>query len=130
MSPEETAAFHSLFPRPPTRNFAMGRAFSDERPVHFADVLTELDHDARTLDVLQSVAQYRSFLGTPIFRQGRPIGVVGCGRRQVKPFTETQIKLLTTFADQAAIAIENAGLVAELEARNRDPRGIGPADRD
>ncbi len=56
----------------------------------------------------------------PIFRQGGPIGVVGCGRREVKPFTATQIELLETFADQAAIAIENVRLFNELETRNRD----------
>jgi two-component system, NtrC family, sensor kinase len=120
MSPQETAAFQSLFPRPPSRYFVMGRAFLDAKAVHFEDVLTELDYDARTLDVLQSVAKYRSFLGVPIFRQGSPIGVIGCGRREVKPFTATQIELLKTFADQAAIAIVNAGLVSELATRNRD----------
>src|ERR1700731_5472636 len=99
MSPEETAAFNSLFPRPPTRNFTMGRAFVDARPVHFADVLTELDYDTRTIEVLQSVAKYRSFLGVPIFREGRPIGVIGCGRREVRRFTAAQIDLVKTFAD-------------------------------
>jgi len=120
MSPEETAAFHSLFPRAPARNFIMGRAFVDAQPVHFEDVLTWFDYDAHTRDVLQSVAQYRSFLGVPILREGRPIGVIGCGRRAVKPFTATQIELLETFANQAAIAIENTRLFGELESRNRD----------
>jgi GAF domain-containing protein len=120
MSPEETVAFHRLFPRPPTPNFVMGRAFLEARPVHSEDVLTELDYDTRTREVLQSVVQYRSFLGVPILRQGRPIGVLGCGRREVKPFTGTQIELLNIFADQAAIAIENAHLVSELATRNRD----------
>jgi transcriptional regulator with GAF, ATPase, and Fis domain len=120
MSPEETAAFHSLFPRPPARNFVIGRAFLDGRPVHFEDVLTEPDYDTRTLGLLQSVANYRSFLGVPILREGIPIGVIGCGRREVKPFTATQIKLLETFADQAAIAIENVRLFGELDTRNRD----------
>ena len=120
MSPDETAAFHGLFPRAPTRNFTMGRAFVDARPVHFADVLTELDYDTRTIEVLQSVAKYRSFLGVPIFREGRPIGVIGCGRREVRPFTAAEIDLVKTFADQAAIAIENVRLFGELEARNRD----------
>jgi PAS domain S-box-containing protein len=120
MSPEETAAFHSLFPRPPARNFVIGRTFLDGRPVHFEDVLTEPDYDARSREVLQSVARYRSLLGVPILREGRPIGVIFCGRREVKPFTATQIKLLKTFADQAAIAIENVRLFGELDTRNRD----------
>src|SRR5262245_11287344 len=59
MSPEETAAFHSLFPRQPGRHFAMGRAFVDAQPAHLADVLTDRDYDPRTLEVLQSVAGYR-----------------------------------------------------------------------
>jgi two-component system, NtrC family, sensor kinase len=124
MSPEETAVFHSLFPRPPARNFTMGRAFVDARPVHFDDVLSELDYDTRSLELLQSVAKYRSFLGVPILREGTPIGVIGCGRREVKPFTAAQIELVKIFADQAAIAIENVRLFNELEARNR---GLGEA---
>src|SRR5215471_5461715 len=120
MSPEEIAAFHSLFPRPPARNFVIGRAFLDGRPVHFEDVLTEHDYDPRSREVLQSVARYRSLLGAPILLEGRPIGVIFSGRREVKPFTATQIKLLETFADQAAIAIENVRLFGELEIRNRD----------
>jgi transcriptional regulator with GAF, ATPase, and Fis domain len=120
LSPEEAAAFHSLFPRSPARNFAMGRAFTDAQPVHYADVLAEFDYDSRTIEVLQSVANYRSFFAVPIFREDRPIGVIGCGRRAVKPFTATQIELVKTFADQAAIAIENVRLFGELEHRNRD----------
>src|SRR5215813_7672763 len=77
----------------------MGRALIDARPVHFEDVLTWLDYDARTLEVLQSVARYRSFVAVPIFCEGRAIGVIGCGRREVKPFTTTQIELVKTFAD-------------------------------
>jgi two-component system NtrC family sensor kinase len=131
MSPEETAAFYTLFPRPPARKFAMGRAFIDARPAHLEDVLTDLDYDPLTLEVLQSVAGYRSFLAVPIFREGRPIGVVGCGRRAVKPFTAIQIALLETFADQAAIAIENVRLFNEIETtQSRPRRGIGAADRD
>src|SRR3984893_77261 len=120
MSPEETAAFHSLFPRIPVRNFVMGRAFVDAQPAHSEDVLADPDYDPRTRDVLQSVVKYRSFLGVPIFREGKPVGVIGCGRRDVKPFTGTQITLLKTFADQAAIAIQNARLFNELDARNHD----------
>jgi PAS domain S-box-containing protein len=120
MSPEETAAFRSLFPRAAVRNFVMGRAFVEAQPVHSEDVLAEPDYDTETRDVLQSVVKYRSFLGVPILCEGKPIGVIGCGRRAVKPFTATQIELLKTFADQAAIAIENVRLVGELEDCNRD----------
>ena len=120
MSPDESAAFHSLFPRLPGRRFAMGRAFLDARPAHLADVLSDPDYDPRTVEVLQSVAGYRSFLAVPIFRDGKPIGVVGCGRRAVRPFTPIQITLLETFADQAAIALENVRLFNEIETRNRD----------
>jgi two-component system, NtrC family, sensor kinase len=59
LSPGETAAFYSLFPRRPERSFVMGRAFVDAQPVHFKDVLAELDYDTRTLETLQSVAKYR-----------------------------------------------------------------------
>jgi two-component system NtrC family sensor kinase len=120
MSPEETEAFHSLFPRPLRRDFIMGRAFLDGRPVHVEDVLADPDYDVRTTAVLQRVAGYRTFLGVPILKEGVPIGVIGSARREVKPFTAAQIELVKTFADQAAIAIENVRQFKELDARNRD----------
>src|SRR3989442_5115622 len=120
MSPPETEAYRSLFPRPPLRNFTIGRAFVDGRPVHVEAVRTDPDYDPRTLEVLQRSAPYRTYLGIPILRDGVPIGAIGCGRREVKPFTAAQIELVKTFADQAVIAIENVRLFKELEARNRD----------
>jgi GAF domain-containing protein len=114
LAPEEMAAVHSLFSRPPARNWVMGRAFVDARPVLFADVLAELDYDSRTREVLQTALKYRTFLGVPIMRDGVPIGTIGCARRRVKPFTAAQIELVKTFADQAVIAIENARLFKEL----------------
>jgi GAF domain-containing protein/CheY-like chemotaxis protein len=120
MSPEETAAYQSIFPRAPGRNFAIGRAFVDARPAHIRDVSKDPDYDPHTLQVLQQAAPYRTYLGIPILRDGMPIGVIGCGRRRVKPFTPAQIELVQTFADQAVIAIENARLFNEAEARNRD----------
>jgi GAF domain-containing protein len=77
MSPEEMAAYRRAYPRPPTRDYCMGRAFVDAQPVHFADVLNEPDYAAWALEVVQSVMGYRSFLGVPIFRRGKPIGVIG-----------------------------------------------------
>ncbi|HKZ05385.1 MAG TPA: GAF domain-containing protein, partial [Methylomirabilota bacterium] len=120
MSPAETAAYHSLFPRAPHRGFILGRAFVDARPVHVEDVQQDPDYERRTLEVLQHAAPYRTFLGIPILRHGVPVGAIGCGRREVKPFTPSQIELVKTFADQAVIAIENVRLFAEAQAKNRD----------
>jgi len=116
LSASEAEAFGSLFPRPPHRGFVMGRAFMDRRPVHVEDVLSDLEYDPRTREVLQSVARYRTFLGVPILRDGEPIGVIGCARREVKPFSSVQIDLVSTFADQAVIAIENARLFNDVRA--------------
>jgi GAF domain-containing protein/CheY-like chemotaxis protein len=120
LSPEETEAFQRLFPRPPERGFVMGRAFIDRRAVHVEDVLADPEYDRQTQGTLLRVSRLRSFLGVPILRDGVPIGVIGCARREVKPFTDTQIELVKTFADQAVIAIENVRQFKELEARNRD----------
>jgi two-component system, NtrC family, sensor kinase len=120
LSTSEAQAFHSLFPRTPKRNFVMGRAFVDGQAVHFEDVLAELDYDARTREVLQRTLGYRTFMAVPIIREGKPIGVIGCGRREVRPFSAAQIGLVKTFADQAVIAIQNVRLFDEVQARTRD----------
>jgi two-component system, NtrC family, sensor kinase len=120
MSPAETAAYHTVFPRPPNRSFIMGRAFVDGEPVHVKDIEADPDYDPRTLAVLQAAAPYRTYLGVPIVRDGVPIGVIGCGRREVKPFTDAQIALVKTFADQAVIAIENTRLFEAERARTHE----------
>src|SRR5438034_8278141 len=97
LSPEETSAYHSQYPRPPHRDSIMGRAFLDGLPVHVDDVLADPTYDPGMQVGLQRVAGYRSVLAVPILRNGVPIGVVGCAGREVKAFTPAQIELVKTF---------------------------------
>jgi GAF domain-containing protein len=85
--------------------------------VHVHDLVAELDAEFRTI---QQRTGARTVLVTPLLREGIPIGAIGIRRMEVRPFTDRQIKLLETFADQAVIAIENVRLFQELQARNRD----------
>ena len=98
----------------------MGRAFVDAKPVQFDDVLAEIDYDIRTRDVLQRTLKYRTFMAVPILKEGKPIGVIGCARREVRPFTGGQIALVKTFAEQAVIAIENVRLFEAEQQRTKE----------
>jgi PAS domain S-box-containing protein len=103
-------------PLGPGSGTAVGRAMLEGRPIHVHDVLEDPGYTYAG----KEIGNYRTILGVPMLREGVPIGVFTIWRNQVQPFTDKQIELVTTFADQGAIAIENVRLFRELEARNRD----------
>jgi len=99
------------------RGSAFGRALLEGRVVHIPDVradpeYTQLDH--------QRLGDYRTVLAVPMLREDTPIGVLILSRSEVRPFAEKQVELATTFADQAAIAIENVRLFEGVESRTRE----------
>ena len=113
----ELMAFYKENPVLPTRGSLIGRTFLDRRTIHIEDVLTDPEYEWWES---QRVGKYRSMLGVPLLREGVPLGIIGMWREEVRPFTDKEIELVTTFADQAVIAIENVRLFKELEIRNRD----------
>jgi GAF domain-containing protein len=96
---------------------ATARVARDRRAVHIPDVLADPDY---TASENQRLGNYRTILGVPLLRDGEPIGAFIMTREAVRPFNQRQIDLLQTFADQAVIAIENARLFDEVQAKTRD----------
>ena len=99
------------------RGSATGRVALEGKAIHITDALADSEYQATGY---QQAFGYRTILGVPLLREGTTIGVFILTRDEVNPFTDKQIELVTTFADQAVIAIENARLFDEVQARTRD----------
>ena len=112
----ELRAFVERNPIAPGRESVAGRAALERRTVHIHDV--RADPEFTYGDATASSHPDRA--GVPMLRAGELLGVIMIYRHEVRPFTDSQIALLETFADQAAIAIENARLLTELQAKNAD----------
>src|SRR5216684_6905645 len=103
-------------PVEPERGNAIGRALLEGRVIHISDVNADPEY---TWAEGQKLGGFRTILGVPMLREGIPVGVLALTRSEVRPFTEKQIELVLTFADQAAIAIENMRLFEEIQDKNR-----------
>ena len=113
----EHEAFLSANPAGIDRGTAVGRTLVEGKVVHITDVLADPEY---TYFGGQKLGGFRTLLGVPLLREGAPIGVLVVQRKTVRPFTDKQIELVTTFADQAVIAIENVRLFDEVQARTRE----------
>jgi signal transduction histidine kinase/DNA-binding response OmpR family regulator len=112
-------------PIPPGRGSGAGRAVLERRTIHISDIRNDPEYTYyETLAV-----PLRTVLAVPMLRGDEVLGVIAINRHEVRPFTASQITLMETFADQAVIAIENARLFDEVQARNRDLTALGEVGR-
>jgi signal transduction histidine kinase len=103
-------------PIQPERGSVIGRALLEGRMIHIPDVEADPEY---TFTEAQRLGGFRTILGVPMLRDGAALGVLALTRSEVRPFTEKQIELVSTFADQAAIAIENVRLFDEIQDKSR-----------
>jgi GAF domain-containing protein/DNA-binding response OmpR family regulator len=113
----ELQAYMDSHPIPAGRGSVVGRTVMQGGTIQIPDVLADPDFK---MTGSATVGGIRTMLGVPLLREGMPIGVIVLQRKTVRPFTEKQIELVSTFADQAVIAIENARLLSELRQRTDD----------
>jgi len=110
----EYAEYMRTLPTKVHRGSVIGRAVLEAKIIHIPDVLADPEF---TLVDAQKRGEFRTALGVPLMREGTPIGAFFLSRPNVEPFTQHQINLVATFADQAVIAIENMRLFDEVQAR-------------
>jgi class 3 adenylate cyclase len=119
-------AFRELMSRfvpTPDRGSAMGRALLERGPIQIVDVLADPDY---RLAEAQRIAGIRTILGVPMFRDGEPIGVLSVWRRHVEAFSAPEISLMSTFADQAVLAIENVRLFETIDRQRKELARYAP----
>src|SRR5215831_2709639 len=112
VSTEGAAAYRNAYPARPGRGGGTHRAILTGGIVHIPDIRDDPEYE---LQDLARANQFGCVLSVPMFRDGHPIGAITVGREAARPFSDAQIELLRTFADQAVIAIENARLFSELQ---------------
>jgi two-component system, NtrC family, sensor kinase len=123
---DEFRKFVEEHPIVPGRGTAVGRMALDRRTAHIHDVLEDPEF---TYTEAQRLGGYRTIISVPLMRGGQPIGALALMRSRQLLFSQKQIELAETFADQALIAIENARLFEEVQARNRDLTALGEVGR-
>jgi signal transduction histidine kinase len=101
----------------PDRGTVAGRVLLEGKPIHIPDVQADLEY---TMVGITRQGGFHTILGVPLLREGTPIGVIILGRKTVRPFSDKQIELVTTFADQAVIAIENVRLFEDVQKRTAE----------
>ncbi len=116
-NPPELEAFARAHPFQAGHQSVTSRVALEGKAIHIADVLSDPEYGASQH---QKLGAFRTILGVPLLREGMPIGVFVLTRDHVKAFTDKQIELVQTFADQAVIAIENVRLFDEVQARTRE----------
>jgi GAF domain-containing protein/anti-sigma regulatory factor (Ser/Thr protein kinase) len=116
-SPEALEAIHRTFPMPPSRGSALGRAILTRAIAYIPDIREDPEY---TLQSLGELIGIRSIVAVPMLRDGSPIGTVNVGGAEPAMFSERQIAMLQTFADQAVIAVENTRLFNELQTRTAE----------